>query len=81
MTKKPETIINDLISRYESLRDFSRTIQEDSSDVMRWRFGRSKVRPRAVIKICELHPEIQPHELNADIFPAHLTFKFGDKHE
>jgi hypothetical protein len=81
MTIKPADIINDLIKRYASLREFARAIREDGSDVMRWRHERGKVRPRAVIKICELFPEYKPHDLNPEVFPAHLTLHFGEHNE
>ncbi len=81
MTKKPEEIINELANRHASLREFARSIGEDGTDVMNWRNGKRKVRPRAVIKICELYPEYKPHDLNPDIFPANLTLNFGEPNE
>lgn len=78
MTKKPADIINELIQDYASLREFARAIGEDGSDVMRWRYDRSKVTPRAVIKICKLYPAIAPYELNPDVFPEDLVVIFKD---
>lgn len=79
MTIKPADIINELIQDYASLREFARAIGEDGSDVMRWRHDRSKVTPRAVIKICKLYPSIAPYKLNPDIFPEDLHFVFLDR--
>ncbi len=78
MIRKPEEIINELIKQYSSLREFARAIHEDASDVMRWRYGRARVTPRAVIKICELHPVYLAHELNPDIFPHNLALYFTE---
>lgn len=78
MSKKPADIINTLIPMYQSSREFARAIGEDAADVIRWRFGRCKIKARAVVNICRLHPHIKPFELNPDWFPEDLTFKFGD---
>ena len=71
-------IINELISKYPTAREFARAIGEDGADIIRWRMGRSKVKGRAVIAICRLHPEIRPHDLNPEWFPADLSFFFGE---
>ena len=78
-TDTPEEIVIDLIEEYDSLRDFARVIGEDPGDVVRWKYGRAKIRPRAVITICRLHPEVPPHRLCPEIFPADLTLKFGER--
>lgn len=77
-TKSPADIINELLDKAPTSRDFARSINEDAADIIRWRYGRSKIKPRAVIAICRLHPELRPHDLNPDIFPADLSFFFGD---
>jgi hypothetical protein len=74
----PQEIINDLLTKYPSSREFARAINEDAADIIRWRYGRCKVKARAVISICRLHKEISPHALNPEIFPADLNFIFGD---
>lgn len=79
MAKKPEDIINELIAQYQSVKKFARAISEDSADVIRWRYGRNKITARSVIKICKLHPDIQPYELNPDHFPNDLKFIFKEK--
>jgi hypothetical protein len=76
--KTPVEIINELIPLYTSMRDMGRAIGEDGSDIIRWRYGKTKIKARAVIAICRLHPEITPHQLNPDIFPADLRLTFGD---
>lgn len=81
MTKTPAEILNDVISWYPSLREFARAIQEDSRDVAIWRSGKRKVSPRAVIKICALHPAYKPYDLNPDVFPANLILHFGVNNE
>lgn len=74
----PTEIINHLLTQYSSLREFARAIGEDGADVIRWRYGRSKVKSRAVVAICRLHPDIMPHDLNPEVFPADLKFIFGE---
>ena len=77
MTKTSSDIIGELIrSNYQSLREFSRAIQEDGRDISIWRDGKRKITARAVIKICELHPNIKPHDLNPLVFPAYLKLVF-----
>ncbi len=74
-------ILGDLIAQYPSLREFARVIREDGRDIGIWRSDKRRITPRAVIKICELHPDIKPHDLNPDIFPANLTLHFGEENE
>jgi hypothetical protein len=79
---KPEDVINELITRYSTSREFAHAIGEDAADIIRWRYGKCRIKARAVVNICRLHPDIQPHQLNPDWFPEDLTFTFGsDKHE
>jgi hypothetical protein len=73
--KKSAKIINDLIEKHESMRDFGRKISEDPADIMRWKSGKSAVRVRAVITICRLFG-YEPHEVNPDLFPQDLSFVF-----
>lgn len=79
--KTPADFLNDLISQYPSVREFSRAIGEDASDVVKWRYSKCAIRVRAVISICRIHPNIKPHDLNPLWFPADLDFKFGDNNE
>lgn len=71
-------IINKLLEQYKTSREFARVIGEDAADVIRWRYNRCKIKPRAVINICRHHPEITPHQLNPDVFPQDLRFSFGE---
>jgi len=68
----------DILDKYESIRALSREINEDPSDISRWRDGVRRISPRAVISICRLHPDVLPNDLS-EIFPADLTFNFGDE--
>ncbi len=69
-------LLNGIISQYKTIREFARTIEEDPADIFKWRAGTRKINPRAIIKIVKLHKTIQPHDLNADVFPKGLSFKF-----
>lgn len=80
-TLKPSEIINDLLKKYASGREFARAINEDTADISRWRTDTCAIKARAVVAICQLHPEILPYNLNPAIFPKHLTFKFGANNE
>ncbi len=75
--KSSSDIINDLLTSYSTSREFARAIKEDPADIVRWRSGRSPVKPRAVIQICRLYPEIKPNSLNP-IFPEDIYFEFKD---
>lgn len=77
MSKSAAEKLNNIIDTYSSIREFSRSIGEDYSDVQRWRWGERKINPRAVVSICRLHPEIKPYDLNPYVFPDGLIFKFG----
>ena len=74
----PAEIIEHLLKKYPTAREFARSIKEDAADITRWRTGLSNIKPRAVVSICRLHPEIKPYQLNENIFPRELTFTFGD---
>lgn len=78
MKDRSVEIFNGVLNQYPTSRAFARIIGEDAADVIRWRFGRSKIRPRAVIQICKLHPEIKPYELNAEVFPKDLIFMWSE---
>lgn len=79
MNKKPEDIITELIAHYQSIRKFANAIGEDSADVIRWKSGKNKIRARSIVQICRLHPDILPHMLNPNHFPADLRFIFEEK--
>lgn len=72
------SIIKSLVEHYNSMRAFSRYIAEDPADVCNWMKGKKKIQPRAIIKICRLHPEISPNSLNSEIFPEDLKFVFEE---
>jgi len=69
------TIINNLVNQHESMRSFARKINEDVSDVVRWKKGQTKIKTRAIVTICRLYG-INPHELRPDWFPSDLKFVF-----
>ena len=69
-------IIEQLIAMHDSMRAAARYIGEDSSDLQKWRYGKSYIQTRAIISICRLYPHIKPSELNPDIFPADVSLVF-----
>lgn len=69
-------LLNGIIGQYRSIREFARAIEEDPADIFRWRAGKRKINPRAVIKIVREHPHIMAHELNSDVFLKGMTFNF-----
>ena len=73
---KPNKILESLIKRYSSMREFARTIGEDTTDIIYWKTGKRKICGRAVVKIVKIHPEILPFELNPEMFPENLDFHF-----
>ncbi len=81
MIKKPNEILKEIIAKYTTMREFCKKIDEDAADVFLWKRGTRKIHPRAVIKICYLHPEIKPYQLNKLVFPKDLKLVFGEKHE
>lgn len=70
-----QNAICELINQYASIRIFSRLIGEDSSDVFRWKTGKSKIRAQAVIKVCKLF-DVTPQTLRPDIFPSDMKLVF-----
>lgn len=70
-------ILNTVISEYQSIREFARAIEEDPADIFRWKAGKRKINPRAVIKIVKEHPRVKPHDLNSDVFLKGMTFNFN----
>lgn len=68
-------LFNEILSRSESMREFSREIREADSDICRWKQGKKKLTCRAVISICRLY-SVSPHILNPDLFPEDLKFNF-----
>ncbi len=71
-----EKILCDIIAEYKSVREFARAIEEDPADIFRWKVGRRKINPRAVIRIVRLHPKVSAHDLNPDVFLKGMTFNF-----
>ena len=77
-TKKAMVILTALIDkRYPTMREFARTIHEETSDVSRWKGGHKKVTVRALVEIIRLHPVIKAWDLRPDIFPEELEFVFN----
>lgn len=74
---KSALILCNIISDYKSVREFARAIEEDPADIFRWKVGKRKINPRAVIKIVRLYPDIEPHDLNSDVFLKGMTFNFN----
>lgn len=72
-----DKLLCDIISNYKSIREFARAIEEDPADIFRWKAGKRKINPRAVVKIVRLHPIIMPHDLNNDVFLKGMTFNFN----
>ncbi len=80
--KKSMQIIEVLISKNKSMRAFARLIAEDPADIHRWRRGKSQIKVRAIVSICRLCSEktgLKPFDLNPDLFPDDLEFKFTHK--
>jgi uncharacterized membrane protein YkvA (DUF1232 family) len=76
-TKKSMSLLSALIENfYPTMREFSRTIHEETSDVSRWKGGHKKITMRALVEICRLHPVIIPWDLRPDVFPENLEFIF-----
>ncbi len=74
--KNYSKIINEILTKYSSGREFAKMIGEEASDVSRWRYGKLSVSPRAVISICRLHKNISPHQLNSAVFPEDVKLTF-----
>lgn len=75
---RSDELLCDIISQYKSVREFARAIEEDPADIFRWKVGKRKINPRAVIKIVRLHPDVYAYDLNSDVFPRGMTFNFYD---
>lgn len=71
-------IIVKLLSQYKSLREFARTITEDPTDVVKWRDGKRRVHPRAVMTIARLF-KIEPQELRPDLFDQNTKITFTEE--
>lgn len=73
----PEVLLH-VIKLYPSMREFAKQIGEDCADVHRWKSGKIKIKAKAIVSICRLHPNVKPYYLNPHVFPKDLKFKFGD---
>lgn len=73
--EKARLIIDDLIKKHKSLRSLAKIIDEDSSDLCKWRLGKGKIGSGAVVKIARLFG-IDPSSLRPDIFPKDTTLTF-----
>lgn len=71
-------IIKELITNYNSMREFARTINEDASSVLAWREEKILISARAVVSICR-HFDILPCDLRPDIFPEDVRITFDNK--
>lgn len=72
---KSAQIISDLIKDHASARQFAIKINAENADVIRWRQGKVKVGPRAVVNIARLF-DVKPFDLRPDLFPENLKFMF-----
>ena len=70
-------IIKHLINQHDSIREFSRVINEDPAAVLGWRDGKVRISARAVISLIRNFDGITPNDLRPDIFPddVKITFK------
>jgi len=68
-------IMNELIAKHKSMREFARVINEDPSDIHRWKTGKAIVKVRAIITIARLYG-VKPYDLDGDLFPQDLEFVF-----
>lgn len=71
-------MLNKIVGEYKSVREFCRMIDEDWANYYRWYKGARAIHPRAVIKIVRLHPDVKPYQLNPEVFPKDLHFKFKE---
>jgi hypothetical protein len=82
MNKKQKEIsskcILDLIALHTSMRDFCRHINQDVSDVSRWKLGKTKIRVDAVVTICKLFG-VRANTLRPDIFTDDVELIFKKK--
>ena len=78
MTQKNKSalIIEELIKKHKSAREFARTINEDISDVIRWRQGKLRVGARAAVSLAKVY-KVKPSDLRPDLFPEELEFVFN----
>lgn len=73
---KPNEVLNVIVSGYKNAAAFARALNVDATEVSRWRSGIKPITVKAILRICELHPEIIPHDLKPEIFPPHLRLSF-----
>lgn len=71
--------LNELIEKHRSCREFARVILEDPSDVLRWKHGKIKIHPRAVVTIVRMFGT-EPEQLRPDLFKD-VGFVFKNKGE
>lgn len=79
MTKKQIEIaksqLTKLLDKFDSARDFARTIDVDSADVSHWKTGFKNINPAVVIRICREY-DVEPQYFRPDIFPADVKISF-----
>jgi hypothetical protein len=68
--------LEQLIKKESSARSFAFGIEEDPADIARWRTGKTKIKPRAVIKICKKYYRMSPSDFRPDIFPKGMIITF-----
>ena len=75
----PAEVILKLIDNAGSCRAFARQIDEDVSDIFRWKAGKMKIKARAVVRICRLYRDVKPHDLRPEWYEPDVRFVFEDK--
>lgn len=75
---KQSKIITDLINKYESQRAFSRVINEDPADVIKWRNAAIAIHVRAALTLIRLF-DIDPHVIRPDLFAEGTKILFKEK--
>jgi len=70
-------IISDEYMRknHVSLRQFAYIINENASDVCKWRAAKKNLTIRVIVTLCRMF-NLRPHDLNPDVFPPDLLFQF-----
>jgi uncharacterized membrane protein YkvA (DUF1232 family) len=75
--KNAVIILNELIDNHESIRAFARFINEDASDILRWKAGELKIKTRAVVSLCRLYG-VLPYDLRPDLFQEDILMTFNN---
>jgi len=77
--KLSRLIIEEIVKKYKTARQFAAVIGVDMVDLHKWRKGTLRVSAKGVVSLCRLFPEVKPFQLNPDFFPEDLRFTFEPK--